>query len=310
MKYRFTLIMAIILVFVASLVAQRRIDGPTCPAASPRWKCQRIVSMAPSLTETLFALGLGDRVKGVARDCHYPPEVEDIKMTGDVGGYYDPNLEAVMALKPDLVIMLEEQSHALPNFEKLGLETLVVNQQTVKGVIESFATIGGKCGRGPEGRRMARDLQERVDRIRWRTENLPRPRVLVVLDRTHGSGHLADLYVAADDSYIDTMIDWAGGKNAYSRRGVRYPVVSTEGILSLNPDVIVDLVQPGLVQQLGRQKLLDDWNDVKGVAAVKSGRVVIFDQDYACVPGPRFIRLVEDLARQIHPEVDWSHAQP
>ena len=262
--------------------------------------------MSPSITETLYALGLGDRVVGVGRDCHYPPEVENVKKTGNVGGYYDPNLEVIVALKPDLVIMLEEQALALPNFEKLGLETLAISHQTVTGVIESFGTIGGKCGRGPEGRQMARDLQNRVDRIRRRTRNLPRPRVLFVLDRTFGRGHLSDLYVAADDNYIDTIIDWAGGKNAYSRRGVRYPVVSTEGILGLNPDVIVDLVQQGLVRQFGRQKLLDDWNDVKGVNAVKNGRVLLFDQDYACVPGPRFIRLVEDLARQIHPEVDWS----
>jgi len=302
------LIAAIFLVFAGSLLAQRRIDVPINPEASPRWQCRRIVSMAPSITETLYALGLGDRVVGVARDCHYPPEVEKVKETGNVGGYYDPNIEAILALKPDLVIMLEEQAQALPNFEKLGLETLVVSHQTVKGIIESFSIIGGKCGRGPEGRRMARDLQNRVDRIRERTRNLPRPRVLFVLDRTFGRGQLSDLYVAADDSYIDTIIDWAGGQNAYSRRGVRYPVVSTEGIMSLNPDVIVDLVPPGLVQQLGRQSLLDDWNDVKTVAAVKNHRVLIFDQDYACVPGPRFLQLVEDLAQQIHPEVDWSDA--
>ncbi|MFZ1934187.1 MAG: helical backbone metal receptor [Thermoguttaceae bacterium] len=310
MKYRFTLIAAIFLVIAGSLVAQRQIDAPIKSQAFPRWQCGRIVSMAPSLTETLYALGLGDRVVGVSRDCHYPAEVENVQKTGNVGGYYDPNLEAIVVLKPDLVIMLEEQAQALPNFEKLGLETLVVNQQTIKGVIESFRVIGGKCGRGPEGRRMAHDLQERVDRICRQTQNLPRPRVLFVLDRIRGCGHLADLYVAADDSYIDTMIDWAGGKNAYSRRGVRYPVVSTEGIMSLNPDVIVDLVPPGVAQQLGRQRLLDDWNDAKGVTAVKNGRVLIFAQDYAYVPGPRFIRLVEDLARQLHPDVDWSDAQP
>jgi len=314
--------------------------------------------MAPSITETLYALGLGDRVVGVARDCHYPPEVENVKKTGNVGGYYDPNLEAILALKPDLVVMLEEQAQALPNFEKLNLETLVVSHQTVNGIIESFRIIGGKCGKGPEGRRMARDFQNRVDRIRQRTQRLSRPRVLFVLDRTFGRGQLSDLYVAADDSYIDTIIDWAGGQNAYSRRGVRYPVVSTEGIMGLNPDVIVDLVPPGLAEKFGRNELLkrnpdaiidlvppaiverlgrhellkrnpdaiidlvplemlrelgrpvilDDWNDVKEVAAVKNRRVLIFDQDYACVPGPRFLRLVEDLARQIHPEVDWNDA--
>jgi iron complex transport system substrate-binding protein len=306
MRYRLTLIWAIFLVFAGSLLAQRRLDVPSRPEASPRWQCRRIVCMSPSLAETLFALGLGDRVVGVARDCHYPPEVENVKKTGNIGGYYDPNLETVLGLKPDLVVMLEEQALALPNFEKLGLETLVVSHQTVKGIIESFSIIGAKCGKGAEGRRMSRDLQARVDRIRQRTQNLPRPRVLFVLDRTFGCGQLSDLYVAADDSFIDTVIDWAGGKNAYSRRGVRYPVVSTEGIMGLNPDVIIDLVPPGLADRLGRQTLLDDWNDVKGVTAVKNHRVLIFDQDYACVPGPRFVQLVEDLARQIHPEVEWN----
>ena len=309
MRYRLTLIAAIFLVFAGSLLAQKRIDVPTRPEASPRWQCRRIVSMSPSITETLYALGLGDRVVGVARDCHYPPEVEKVKETGgDVGGYYDPNLEAVLMLKPDLVVMLEEQALALPNFEKLKLETLVVSHLTVQGIIESFSIIGGKCGNGPEGRQMTRDFQDRVDRIRRRTQRLSRPRVLFVLDRTFGRGHLSDLYVAADDSYIDTIIDWAGGQNAYQRRGVRYPVVSTEGILKLNPDVIVDLVPPGVASGLSRQTLLDDWNDVKAVAAVKDHRVLIFDQDYACVPGPRFLRLVEDLARQLHPEVEWSDA--
>ena len=132
--------------------------------------------MAPSITETLYALGLGDRVVGVARDCHYPPEVENVKKTGNVGGYYDPNLEAILALKPDLVIMLEEQALALPNFEKLKLETLVVSHQTIDGIIESFRTIGRKCGKGPEGRRMAREFQNRVDRIRQQTRAAVRVR--------------------------------------------------------------------------------------------------------------------------------------
>ena len=99
--------------------------------------------------------------------------------------------------------------------------------------------------------------------------------MLFVLDRTFGRGQPADLYVAADDSYFDTIIDWAGGQNAYWQRGVRYPVVSTEGILWLNPDVIVDLVPPETLAAVGRQTMLDDWNELKGVEAVKNHRVLI-----------------------------------
>ena len=138
------------------------------------WHCRRIVSMAPSITETLFALGLGDRVKGETRDSKYPPAVEQVKKNGgDIGGYLDPNFEAILALQPDLVVMLEEQSNWLPAFERLKIETLVVNHQTTDGIIESFRTIGRVCGRGPEGRQMQRDFRSRVDRIRAKTRRCP-----------------------------------------------------------------------------------------------------------------------------------------
>ncbi len=329
MVYRMTLIVAIVVVFAASLVARQRIEDTRRVDATPKGtagqassgtqtaamrtgtagqvsgtqgECRRIVSMAPSITETLYALGLGNRLVGVTRDCKYPPEVEEVKKRGDVGGYYDLNFEAILALRPDRVVMLKEQSNWLPAFEKLGLKTLVVSHQTTEAIIESFGTIGRACGKGPEGRQMERDFRNRVARIRAETAGLPRPRVLFVLDRTYGRGHLADLYVAADDDYIDTIIQWAGGQNAYRQRGVRYPVVSVEGLLWLNPAVIVDMVPPETLRQLGRQAILDDWNQLMGVKAVVDRRVLIPDRDYAYVPGPRFLELVEYLARSIHPE--------
>ena len=308
MVYRMTLLAAIVLVFAGSLVARKRTDAMMRVEATPGWQCRRIVSMAPSITETLYALGLGDRVVGVTRDSKYPPEVENVKQHhGDIGGYFDPNFEAILALKPDLVVMLEEQSNWLPAFERLKLETLVVSHQTTDGIIESFRTIGRVCGRGPEGRQMQQDFRHRVDRIRAETRRLSRPRVLFVVDRIYGCGHPTDLYVAADNDYIDTIIQWAGGQNAYKRRGVRYPVVSIEGIMRLNPDVIVDLAPPEKVREIGRQAILKDWDELKGVKAVKDGRVLIPERDFALIPGPRFLELVEYLARAIHPEVRWDN---
>jgi iron complex transport system substrate-binding protein len=307
MVYRMTLLAAIVLVFAGSMVARKRIDELMRVQATPVWHCRRIVSMAPSITETLYALGLGDRVKGVTRQCMYPPEVENVKRkNGDIGGYFDPNFEAILALKPDLIVMLKEQSNWLPALERLKLKTLVVSHQTTDGIIESFRTIGRVCGKGAEGRQMERDFKDRVERIRAETQGLPRPRVLFVLGRTYGCGHPAGLFVAADDDYLDKIIQWAGGQNAYQRRGVRYPVLSAEGILWLNPDVIVDLVPPEKLETIGRQAILDDWNGLKGVKAVENHQVLIPDRDYALIPGPRFLQLVEYLARAIHPEVRWD----
>jgi iron complex transport system substrate-binding protein len=306
MRYRMTLLAMIFVVFAGSILAQRRIDEPLQPESKPLWRCGRIVSMAPSITETLYALGLGPRVVGVSHESKFPPEVEDIKEkgNGDVGGYYDPNFEAILALKPDLVIMLEEQAQSLPGLAKLNLETLVVCHKTVDGILESFRTIGRVCGRGPAGRRLAREYRGRLARIEDRTRFFTRPRVLMVLDRILGSGHLADVYVVGADDYFDTIIRLAGGQNAYQQPGVRYPIVSPEGILSLKPDVIVELVPAKELRKLGRKAILDDWQDVATAPAVKNHRVHVFGQDYAEVPGPRFIHFVEDLARTLHPDLD------
>jgi iron complex transport system substrate-binding protein len=113
---------------------------------------------------------------------------------------------------------------------------------------------------------------------------------------------LADVFVAGVDDYFDTIITLAGGQNVYRERGVRNPVVSSEGILWLNPDVIIDLARETAMKQLDRQTIIADWNELGQVEAVKNHRILVFDQDYDCVPGPRFIRLVEDLARVLHPD--------
>jgi len=298
MYYRVALISAIAMTFAASLEANRRLDGSAAPAPKASESCRRIVSVAPSITETLYALGLGPRVAGVTRYCAYPPEV---RQKPHIGGYYDPNFEAVVALRPDLVVMLDDHERSLPGFRQLGMNTLVVSHRTVEGIVDSFRAIGAACGRTNEGRRLAREYENRLARLRDRTEGRLRPRVLLALDRTFGQGRLADIYVAGVDGYFDRIIHWAGGQNAFSGRGVRNPVVSSEGVAWLNPDVIVDLAPGKLVEQLGREAIAADWNELQRVEAVRHGRVYVIDQDYALVPGPRFIRLVEDLAALLHP---------
>ena len=115
--------------------------------------------------------------------------------------------------------------------------------------------------------------------------------------------------MAGDDQYLETMIELAGGQNAYRQRGVRYPVLSIEGIAWLNPDVIIELDSTAGSGSRNRQEILEDWNKLKQVEAVKQHRVAIFDQDYDYIPGPRFIRLVENLARTIHPEAQLDELE-
>jgi iron complex transport system substrate-binding protein len=303
MASKIVLIASSLLVFATCFTIREQYFQLPNNAVSRQGNFRRIVSMAPSITETLYVLGLSDRLVGVTRYCTYPPEVQKLPK---VGGFFDPNFEAMLALKPELVILLEEHEQTLPGFQKLGLNTTVVCHKYVDGIIDSLRTISRVCGVEDQGKRVADDIQTRLDRVRQKTAHSKRPRVMVAIDRIQGSGGLVDVYIAGNDGYFDKMIELAGGENAYHHTVVRFPVVSTEGIMRINPDVIVDMVSGVDTEHFQAEHTLADWQSLSNVEAVKQHRIYAFNRDYAIVPGPRFIRFVEELARLLHPEIDWS----
>jgi iron complex transport system substrate-binding protein len=302
MWQRFLLAAAILAVFAGSFLARQLLpaDEPTAPADGD---ARRIVSMAPSITETLYAVGLGDRVVGVTEFCRYPPAAQELPK---VGGYHNPNFEAVVGLAPDLVILLSGDQPSQSAFHKLHIGTLVVCHDNVEGILDSFLQIGRMGGAEAEARRLVADTGSRLEWIRAKTAGLSRPKVLVVIERGPSSGKLEDVYVVGRDGLFDKMVELAGGQNAYPQTSVRFPVVSAEGILWMNPEVIVDLSAGVAAGTAGQQGILAAWQRLPEVAAVRSGRVHALNQDYAFVHGPRFMLLIEDLARLIHPEVDWQ----
>jgi iron complex transport system substrate-binding protein len=275
------------------------VDSPDArPEANPQ-PPQRIVSLSPSITEILFALGLGDRVVGVSRYCQYPPEA---RKKAQVGGYLDPSYEAILALKPDLVVLRSEKEQFVNAFHELGLNLLPVRHDRVEGILESIVAIGRRCGVEARARRMVADIQGQMHRISAKTAGLERPRVIVVAERTLASGKIQNVYVAGADGFMNRMILLAGGKNACADSAAGFPVVSGEGILRMNPQVIFDLVAERSRAGLSREEILRDWQQLPDVEAVRTGRVYLIDDDYAFIPGPRFIRLVEKFARLLHPE--------
>jgi iron complex transport system substrate-binding protein len=146
------------------------------------------------------------------------------------------------------------------------------------------------------------EIQAQMHRITGRAAGLDRPRVIVVVERTLGSGKIQNVYVTGSNSFLNRMILLAGGKNACADTKAGFPVVSGEGILRMNPQVILDLVARDRQAGLSAEAILRDWQQLPDVEAVRSGRVYLVDDDYAFIPGPRFIRLVERFARLIHPE--------
>ena len=258
---------------------------------------QRIVSLSPSITETLFALGLGDRVVGVTRYCTHPPEARGRRQ---VGGYYDPGYEAVVALMPDLVVLREDHDRVRRVLLGLGLEVLSVEHRTLEGVLDSVPAIGRAAGVGPRADVLLASLRERMAAVSARAPRANRPRALVCVGRTVGSGRLEDVYIAGRDGFYDRMLRLAGGANAYTGR-LPFPAVAAEGILMLDPDVIIDLVPDPERLAGGEAELRRDWESLPNVRAVRDGRVYVFGEDYVTIPGPRFVLTLERIARALHP---------
>lgn len=281
-------------------------DVTVGPEPSPTDRVQppmRIVSLAPSVTETLFALGVGERVVGVTRYCDFPAEAAGRTI---IGGYLDLNFEAVVGLEPDLVIGIRDSADAIERLTRLGLATLEVDQHNVAGILHSIATIGEVCAVGDRAVVLADEVQGRIDEVRRRTAGGQRPRALVVVDRAAGTGTITAVWAAGPSSFYDELLELAGGDNAIEIDFVVYPEVSAEGLLTIDPDVILEVTAELDNRGLDRQTLRVDWDNLSTLRAVRSGRVYILDQEYMVIPGPRVARIVEQFARALHPDVDWS----
>ena len=266
-----------------------------------RVQYNRIISMSPNITEILFALGLGDKIVGVTRFCNYPPEAKE-KM--QVGGYLDPNYEAILSLKPDLVIILHEFEQIRNFLPELGIKYLTVSNKTVTEILSSIDYLGKEFGIEQQAEHILADIQSKIDQIEKKTKDSIRPKILIVVERTMGTGVIEDVYVAGKNTFYDELIQIAGGSNAFDDERIAYPILSAEGIIHLNPDFIIELV-PQLEQTgLSVAILKKDWQNLSQINAVQNNRITVISEDYAVIPGPRFILFLEDLVRMIHPEID------
>lgn len=263
----------------------------------------RIISLSPSTTEILFAIGLGDKVVGVTRYCNYPPEA---KGRTKVGGYLDPNYEALLSLQPDLVIILPEYENVKHFLSELGIAYLVVSNKTVTDILSSINSIGKACHAEKEARQLQAQIKSRMEQIKEKTRDLSQPTVLISIGRTLGSGALEDVYIAGKKTFFDELIHYAGGSNAYKDKRIAYPMLSAEGIITINPDIIIDLVPDMKNKGLSESMIQKEWASLSQVRAVQTHHIYVLSQSYTVIPGPRFIMLLEDLAKIIHPEINWK----
>lgn len=235
----------------------------------------RIIAMAPNTAEILYALGMSNQIVGVNRFCTYPPDVTN---KPSVGGMYDPNMEQIVTLQPDLVIGLTTQKEIATQLFQLNIRFVGVAHETIHDILQSIQTLGAVCGKEAEAQRLIQSLEQSAQ-SHPSPESKPKPRVLVCV------GHdepLSRMYVAAKNTLYDELIDRAGGQNACTLSG-GYPEISPESLLIMNPDIVIDIGSMSCSS--------NSW---------KPYRAVIMTNDYASIPGPRFTLLLQDFIRVIH----------
>jgi len=259
---------------------------------------QRIVSMAPSITELLYELGLGDEVVGVSDFCNYPA---DAKKKVRVGGYINPNYEAIIALQAKFVVLTACHEKAIKQLKNLGIETVAVDHSCLSGILDSYLKVGRRCGCEERAIQKVAELRRRISAVEQKSKWGKHPRVLICIGRSVGEKHLREVYVAGQDGYYSKLLELAGAKPAYTGKIIKFPKLSAVNILEINPDVIIDLTNV-LAKGQTVLKVKEAWKDVEGCTAFKNSNIYIVPDDYAIIPGPRFILLLEKISDILHSE--------
>ena len=259
----------------------------------------RIVSVAPSITEILFALGAGDQVVGDTTYCNFP---EAAKAKPKVGGYTTPSLEAILALRPDQVIMMKNRPDVAQKLRQTGIDVVELQPENLAGIYETIQVIAEKIGVPARGQSLIQSIRKQLDGFSGGTTGPagpagPKTKVLFIVGRTPGT--VADLIGVGRGSYLNELIGLAGGENVLADTTVPYPQINMEAIIRRNPDVIIDMGHSEMISQSQKLAVKQLWKKYPFLRAVQRDAVFPISADYFVTPGPRVVQAVRDIRTMI-----------
>lgn len=258
----------------------------------------RIVSTSPSITETLFALGLGDRVVGVSTFCRYPAEVATLPK---VGTFLKPDPETIARLKADLVFVHTGPNAAASQLATLGIKTAIVDRGRLPSVFTTIRQIGVAAGVPDRAERLLATLSGGLDRVKAAVAGRTPRKVLLIVGRR--SGTLTDIIAVGPGSYLHDIAALAGGANVLDSVALEYPRISMETVISLAPEVIIDVGEMGeSPADSDRRRLITEslWQRQALVTAVRAGAVHAVHDEAFVVPGPRILDVARTMAKWFH----------
>jgi iron complex transport system substrate-binding protein len=278
-------------IVVALVVAITTTNAQSQPA-------RRIVSLVPSLTETLFAIGAGGDVVAVDSFATYPPEVKNLPK---VGALVDPDVEKILSLRPDLVITYGSQASLEGQLARASIKTYSYRHGGISAVLDSIRDMGRASGHAREADTLVQQISTRLDALRAKVKGRPRPCTLLVIDRQPGA--LRGLYASGGSGFMHEMLEAAGGDNVFASSRIESVQPSTETLLARAPQVILEIRAEGLIQPTSAQAERNVWSTLPSIPAVRDNKIYLLSGNQLVVPGPRLAQGAEDFARALHPEV-------
>jgi len=264
--------------------SERRVSVPDNP--------QRLVALAPSITEIIFALGQEARLQGVTQFSDYPAAARSLPK---IGSYIHLDLERIMALRPDLCIGIKDGNpkYAVDRLTELGIPVYVVDPRNLAGLMQSIREIGELLGASDQAQRLVADMQRRLDQIKALVTKHPdRPKVFLQIG-------ISPIVSAGSNTFLDELISRAGGQNL-AAGAEAYPRFSKEQVLALQPEIIIitSMTRGGAFEQIKAE-----WSQWPHLPAAQNQRIFVVDSDIFDRPSPRMIKALEVLFGLIHPEL-------
>jgi iron complex transport system substrate-binding protein len=290
-------------VFVVLLLMALRVAAPAASDFQipkfPNSQIQRIVSLVPSATEMLYAIGAGPRMVGVGSYDSYPPEVKTLPR---VGALIDPNVELILSLKPHLVVIYGSQVDLKQQLTRAGIGLFEYRHAGLADVTETIRALGRRTDTTERAEEIATGIERGLAEIRQKVKGRPRPRTLLVFGRERLS--LRGLYASGGIGFLNDMLQVAGGTNVFADVGVQAVQASTEQVLARRPDVVLETRALNSAWPSGdREAELNVWNALGSIPAVRNKRVFFLFDDRIVVPGPRVVEGTRAMAMALHPEV-------
>jgi len=237
---------------------------------------------------------MGNQVVGVTQFCAYPP---DVRKKPQVAGFADVNYEAVLGLRPDLVVLPRDKERNKKELENLGLPVLPLDTRSLFGLMDAIDVLGKATGHEREAHAVLAAMSNSLAEAYGRAQERPRPSVLFsVMHSYQGLGYITEIHAIGKDGFFSELIDAAGGRNVYTGK-LAFPRLSREAIIFLDPQVIIDVIPASEDMEAVRR----DWQSLSSVSAIKNNRLHLLTDEAHSVPGPRAYQTLSKLSHAFHP---------